>query len=701
LLLYLSLKADNSGNKRRENMFIAQVTKESESVNCRKILPEKLFMKNRIINSSLQNVFLSTLKTVVTIIMLTTIWSQQCFAAETKIASSATAAAAIAPASGDMILISSSDGGLFRAEVGQSSGTYISNGINGYCGTVIAYGDGSSAWVRAGVMGRAYPEWWGGNPDASGASGTDNAPAINAAISSGIKNIFLSKGVWGINSSVKLDQSNIVLEGESMEETCLTSLSTTLSPINAMILVKTQPLNGAIKNMSFIATVSFTGWGISAVYGGTGDSLQRNLFSTEISNVAVYLPSSAAGFFTGGLYDCWINRCRFDGGGYRFKLVGPSSCGNHNIFTDIYDGAGNKPFLETNASNSGITINGVTVIDARGNSSSCNWWADINDAVGFAASNISYSAGDSADLSFYSSGFMRFTDCSRVNVSNSIISRNDQGASAFYGMSISNSSVAISNLSVYQDSYSQLVRPFTIIGSGNQIKMNGVQVVGGTYEQIYFSNTAEGSLVISGSKFTKSRSGIIRGDGSTHPIDITFNGCELINPYWEYTGTGVQAFKLSSSGHITFTSNTIGRDAEGAYEDTSNPTNLFYWYGGGSGTFKNNNIIGFSPAMMYYSTVVQRFDSDFSTGEELLADEGAINLPNRTSGIISVSANDEAGVFLFTSGGTVVQLVGTANMSTTNTDGKLCIFPAGGSTYVQVKNRLGTDALVNVSYKYH
>ena len=59
------------------------------------------------------------------------------------------ALAALTPALGLKVFVSSSDGGPFKAVVGAAAGTYADNG-GAYCGTITipTGGDGSIAWVR-------------------------------------------------------------------------------------------------------------------------------------------------------------------------------------------------------------------------------------------------------------------------------------------------------------------------------------------------------------------------------------------------------------------------------------------------------------------------------------------------------------------------------------------------------------------------
>jgi hypothetical protein len=91
----------------------------------------------------------------------------------------AAVAAALEPQPGSIVFILGSDGGVFRAAAGASAATYVSDG-EGACGTVIAYSDGGSAWLRV----HSSPLnvlWWGAhgyNTKEEAEAGIDSSGAI-------------------------------------------------------------------------------------------------------------------------------------------------------------------------------------------------------------------------------------------------------------------------------------------------------------------------------------------------------------------------------------------------------------------------------------------------------------------------------------------------------------------------------------------
>ena len=89
---------------------------------------------------------------------------------------SKTVAAVIEPVDSRCLYIAGSDGGLFYAKTGAAPGTYASNG-GVYCGTVIANGDGSAAWVRQYEKG-VYAKWWGGRTASEIQAAIDEAQRI-------------------------------------------------------------------------------------------------------------------------------------------------------------------------------------------------------------------------------------------------------------------------------------------------------------------------------------------------------------------------------------------------------------------------------------------------------------------------------------------------------------------------------------------
>ncbi len=89
----------------------------------------------------------------------------------------------------------------------------------------------------------------------------------------------------------------------------------------------------------------------------------------------------------------------------------------------------------------------------------------------------------------------------------------------------------------------------------------------------------------------------------------------------------------------------------------------------------------------------------FTHQEDALADDGTVNLPNATSGMVFVSCNAEAGMWLVQNDGAVTKISGSTNTAATDSDTDLCVFDGGGTTAF-VKNRLGVTGEIRIVY-YH
>ena len=90
--------------------------------------------------------------------------------------------------------------------------------------------------------------------------------------------------------------------------------------------------------------------------------------------------------------------------------------------------------------------------------------------------------------------------------------------------------------------------------------------------------------------------------------------------------------------------------------------------------------------------------NQFTYQNDSLADDGTVNLPNATSGMVFVSCNAEGGMWLVQNTGAVVKIAGSSNTAATNADGNLCVYDGG--TYAIVKNRLGTTGEIRIIYHY-
>jgi len=87
-------------------------------------------------------------------------------------------------------------------------------------------------------------------------------------------------------------------------------------------------------------------------------------------------------------------------------------------------------------------------------------------------------------------------------------------------------------------------------------------------------------------------------------------------------------------------------------------------------------------------------------GSETVADDAYIDIPSATSGwgTVFVGDNDEFARFRWTTAGVVTLDENTANVVTTDTDTKLCIFDNG--TTVRIRNRLGATKTIKYRFLY-
>jgi len=556
---------------------------------------------------------------------------------------------------------------------------------------IISFGTGS--------VSRAYPQWWGGIADHFNGAGTDNSSAINAALASGAKTIFLTNGDWGISSSLEITKTYTVLEGESMIGTQILPLSTSLLPVNAIIVIKVQPLNGAIKNIRFNSSVAYTGWAISAIRGVSG---QLNLFSTELANIWCAFPSTASGFFTGGLYDSWVHDCQFENLKHRFYLVGTSSCGNNTFFTNINDISGRLSFITATVRADSMVLNGITSRTVIGSFSDDNYFITATNAENWKISNIDYQGSntkyDPVGTSYI--GFAKLTNCLRMSFSNVTMTK-VAGTAYMKGFYISGSEVKINNCFFIKKNNSK-VDPIKITGLNNKIWIDDICVEGGAYDQVRLASPCTGDLEISNSYFTKSSGRIIRNEpGTTPEINIKIKNSTLINGQWGVASPTDDLLQIGTNGTISLIGNTMGRDTEGVTGNASNPSALIAYSGSDtSGIFTGNRIIGFDLSSMYPSTIYRRIPSHIIIGNAALADDAIINLPNLTSGVITVHANGEVGIFIFTTSGTVKKISGTSNTADSDSDGYLCVYADVSGTFPVVKNRLGRVAVVSIAYQY-
>ena len=89
----------------------------------------------------------------------------------------------------------------------------------------------------------------------------------------------------------------------------------------------------------------------------------------------------------------------------------------------------------------------------------------------------------------------------------------------------------------------------------------------------------------------------------------------------------------------------------------------------------------------------------FSYQSDLIADDATVSLPDATYGFVTVSVNAECGTWVVESDGTCTKVVGTTNTADTDLDTDLCVYDGG--TKGIVKNRLGVNGEIVISYNYN
>jgi len=90
----------------------------------------------------------------------------------------------------------------------------------------------------------------------------------------------------------------------------------------------------------------------------------------------------------------------------------------------------------------------------------------------------------------------------------------------------------------------------------------------------------------------------------------------------------------------------------------------------------------------------------FSYQDDSFADDGTVNLPDATSGMVMVTCNAEAGMWLIQNDGSVSKISGSANTADTDSDTDLCAYGGGGTTAI-VKNRFGAVGEIRIFYFYN
>ena len=197
------------------------------------------------------------------------------------IAPSYAIAAAMPPTAGQILNITSEDGGLFYPVFAVGGVTYASDG-NGYCGAYIGDGHGN-AWKRVGnsINVKHY--------GAKGDGVTDDTATVQRAISSNSGNLHFPAGTYNISASISLTDG-IRLIGDGCTKT---TINQTTANMSCFIVAN----DNEICHFRFCGTGTVVGGapGREVIYGSpcsgnvcaTNISVHDNLFDSTISTSCV------------------------------------------------------------------------------------------------------------------------------------------------------------------------------------------------------------------------------------------------------------------------------------------------------------------------------------------------------------------------------------------------------------------------------
>lgn len=537
---------------------------------------------------------------------------------------------------------------------------------------------------------KAFPQWWGGIPDAVTAGvGTDNAAAINTALACGLPTTFLTNGRWGISSSINITVTSMTLEGESKMGAMILPLVSTLPTYDSLITIQVQPWNGTLRNFRFPTgglTPGYTGDIINAKNDGT----VKNLFGADIYDLWVDPGSTAAGFFTGGIVDSRFHDIQFESIKRNFYITGSSSA---NIFlSDLNDHAGFVEFFFNDTPVSAVVMNNIIIDGGQGGASLPTGYVFRFDTVtDLALTNLKYQSNAVQPV-----GLFQIIDSTGINIGN--FSTEIFAATHVFGAYIESSDVRLHHGEL-NDIQGAGMYALQVAGTDNRIQLDHIYTNGAASTQISVADAAiTGSLEISNSTFEESSGYIGIIGGATCALDLAFKDNNLINAQWGAAGTA-PFFFINTLGRLLFTNNEIGRTPAGVSGDASNPLSIFDIRGVGTGVMKGNNLIGFDASALYAATASQRLLSDFSAEAAQLADDGIINLPNNASGIVTVTSSTEIGIWKTNADGSVILLHGSTNTAATDSDNNLCVFDGG--LFAVVKNRLGGVERIMINHIYN
>jgi len=471
------------------------------------------------------------------------------------------------PLTGHTVVLENFEAGQYRTFINAYSGQ----------GTVLLHTAPVTADGKTGV-GQAYPQWWGAVADYT----SDCAPALQAALNSGARRIFLPGGGYGLASTVAIRSNNFVLEGDSRVFTDIIPLAADIhvgSGPNAMFINAQKtcspaldeiclPTNSIIEKVRFTSYIAFNGWAIWAEDGVQGGAC---LFSTTIRDCWVSMGISAPGFFHGGLSDCLIDNLEVENTGFVFHLQGKRMGGT--TFSNIHVARIAEPLIYsvTDTSNM-MQVHGLiitsqlqeTLIVVKGGT---DW---IIDDV-----SLDYESGGNVQ-----GGLAQFDNCTRLVFSNFTARRLSGNMS---GILLKDTTGKVQNGYIY-DPWPTTAIPSAITVSGaSDLDIVNVNVEGGTVPALGLSGS--GNVRVAHSKFNKSASVAVVSPvvGS---LNLTIRDSEIMNSNYN-VGSVLPIFDVATSGRFICVNNTIGVD-----DGLAVPTAYFTLTGSGDTLVDGNTFVG-------------------------------------------------------------------------------------------------------------
>lgn len=116
-------------------------------------------------------------------------------------------------------------------------------------------------------------------------------------------------------------------------------------------------------------------------------------------------------------------------------------------------------------------------------------------------------------------------------------------------------------------------------------------------------------------------------------------------------------------------------------------------------SFEKDNIVVLNEEIRKLRNDINNVGNIYSYQSNIFLDDATVSLPDERYGVVIVSCNAEAGMWLVESDGTCTKIVGTVNTADTDSDTDLCVYDGG--TKGIVKNRLGTSGKIVIDYRYN